>query len=51
MLEEFLNGTPSIYDLTSFVCIVILLCVSFGLHRKQIKHDRLITTKRDGQEQ
>lgn len=42
MLEELMNGKPSVYDVSSFVAIVLLLCVVFGVHLRQIRHNRAI---------
>lgn len=43
MLEELMNGKPSIYDVSSFVAIVLLLCVLLGVHLRQIRHNRAIS--------
>lgn len=41
MLEIF-DTEPSIYDLASFSVIVLLLCVIFGIHFRQMRHARSI---------
>ena len=42
MLEEFLRGQPSIYDVGSFLVIVLLLFVLIGVHTRQMRHGREI---------
>lgn len=46
LLQHFNHGTPSIYDLGNFAVVVILLFVCSGLHLRQIRNKREITTLR-----
>jgi hypothetical protein len=42
MFDAFFRDTPTIYDLASFVIIILLLIVVISMHLRQMTHARVI---------
>lgn len=42
VVNEFLDGNPSVYDVASYVVVVVLLITVISMHFRQMRHARAI---------